>query len=485
MSDEELDDVVRRSAEAYPDEVPLGSWLRMEDKLNQAAMQQEVRQRVNRRVGRLFALEVLLVALALLWWQGRQLLFDEKQPAISAASAVGTVTAPAAAPTTAQSKRQQPQGLAATTPRLAPSAPASSLSQGSTAPAASPGEDRQNDASVASATSARINLFPVPVASERRSAGSFRSFDFSPHAAAPESRTLKPDNFTRYQTPTQTTAEKPALDVETPLTALTGKDAAAAKSPTEAATPTTPTSAPTLVAKPADSLAKTAVAAPVLPTATDSLPLKAKRERPAYRLVVGVMGAPELTAVHTKELTRPGNTVGAVVEYRFMPRLRVRTGVLRSVKLYSARGSDYKPPADYWTWRVPVKRIDADCDILEIPLDLRYDLLQRPTYSLFASAGLTSLLMRNEEYTYGYDRQGQYVKYTWDYARGSNHPLSMLSVSVGYERVLKGRWSAQAEPFLKLPLGGVGFGKIHLRSTGVSFGVKYGLLPSRATPAVP
>jgi|GEM_PF-3772243 len=472
MSDEELDDVVRRSAEAYPDEVPLGSWLRMEDKLNEAAMQQEVRQRVNRRVARLFALEVLLVALALLWWQGRQLLSDEKQPTASVAPAAAPLTA-STAQTTAQTKRQQPQRLATTTPRLAPSAP-------------SPSADLENNAPVYSATSAWPKLFPVPVAPERRAEGRFRSFNFSPQAA-PERRTFESDNIARYHAPVQTTEAKTAPDAENPLIAPTEKNAAAEKSSMEAATPATPTSAPALAAKPADSLAKAAapVVAPVLSTSTDSLPPKAQWERPAYRLVVGVMGAPELTAVHTKELTRPGNTVGAIVEYRFTPRLRVRTGVFRTVKLYSARGSDYKPPADYWTWRVPVNQIDADCDILEIPLDLRYDLLQRPTYSLFASAGLTSLIMRNEEYTYSYDLRGEYKKYTWDYARGSNHPLSMLSLSVGYERALSGRWSAQAEPFLKLPLGGVGFGKIHLRSAGVSFGVKYGLLRPRAAPMAP
>jgi hypothetical protein len=131
---------------------------------------------------------------------------------------------------------------------------------------------------------------------------------------------------------------------------------------------------------------------------------------------------------------------------------------------------------------VPIDRIDANCLILEIPLDLCYDLVRRPTYSLFASAGVASLLMRNEEYTYGYESGGQYKKYTRYYPRGGSHALSVLSLSVGYERALTPRWAAQAEPFVKLPLGGVGFGKIHLRSAGVSLGLKYGLLRPRPAP---
>ena len=107
--------------------------------------------------------------------------------------------------------------------------------------------------------------------------------------------------------------------------------------------------------------------------------------------------------------------------------------------------------------------------------------MQRPSYSVFASAGLTSLVMRNEQYTYKYDLNGLYTERTWNYARGGSHPFSLLNLSVGYERGLGTRWAAQAEPFLKLPLGGVGFGKIHLRSAGVFFGLKYGLFRPPAT----
>jgi hypothetical protein len=51
--------------------------------------------------------------------------------------------------------------------------------------------------------------------------------------------------------------------------------------------------------------------------------------------------------------------------------------------------------------------------------------------------------------------------------------LSVVNLSVGYERNLGRRFSWQAEPFLKLPLGGVGFGKVRLGSGGVFVSLKY------------
>ncbi|UOQ53198.1 hypothetical protein [Hymenobacter cellulosivorans] len=66
MSDEELDALFQRSAENYPDEHNLSAWLQMERKLDEAAAGQLVRQRVLR----IFALEAVVVLMALLGWWG-------------------------------------------------------------------------------------------------------------------------------------------------------------------------------------------------------------------------------------------------------------------------------------------------------------------------------------------------------------------------------------------------------------------------------
>jgi hypothetical protein len=125
--------------------------------------------------------------------------------------------------------------------------------------------------------------------------------------------------------------------------------------------------------------------------------------------------------------------------------------------------------------------LNANCRITEVPLDLRYDIVVRPTYSLFLNAGLTTLFIRNERYAYEYEKNGILTTATWSLARGSNHAFGMLNLSGGVERAVSERWSVQAEPFLKLPLDGVGFGQVRLRSAGVAFSVKYGLL-GRVSP---
>jgi len=119
--------------------------------------------------------------------------------------------------------------------------------------------------------------------------------------------------------------------------------------------------------------------------------------------------------------------------------------------------------------------VDGRCTILDVPLNLRYDVLARPRYQVFGSAGLSSLFMQHETYAYDYEYYGQLYRWESSFTNKNQHWFSVLNLSAGYERNLGQHWRLQVEPYVKLPLGGVGAGKVRLMSGGVFFGVKYGL----------
>jgi hypothetical protein len=225
-----------------------------------------------------------------------------------------------------------------------------------------------------------------------------------------------------------------------------------------------------------DSLRPVALAAH--PAPTDSL-LPRPLVRP-YRLQLGLVAAPELSTVRTAHLSPPGTNVGVQLDYRLARRWRLSTAFLYSVKRYGAAGTDYTVPYTMphgWV----IDDVNAVCRIIDIPLNLRYDLWQRSRYQVFASAGLSSLFMKREQYTYDYAPvYGKPVApYSFEVSNGSRHLLKVLNLSAGYERLLSPRWSVQAEAFAKLPLAGVGYGAVRLRSAGVFFSLRYGLLPGR------
>lgn len=197
----------------------------------------------------------------------------------------------------------------------------------------------------------------------------------------------------------------------------------------------------------------------------------------SVRLVV----SPDLTAIGLKSFTRPGANVGALIEYELMPRLSLQSGVLRGTKLYRALPSDYGNSA-ISSWYVKPESVVGNCDMLDIPINLRYDLMQRPRATgqghnrLFVSGGVSTYVMLNEDYTYNYANPNDpRIKYRQWSTHTGRYEFSHLNLSVGYERALTRRFSWQIEPFMKTSLKGVGFFKLNLLSTGAFFSVRYRL----------
>ncbi|MBO2010543.1 hypothetical protein [Hymenobacter negativus] len=211
---------------------------------------------------------------------------------------------------------------------------------------------------------------------------------------------------------------------------------------------------------------------PLAPIAVVPADLPAPVRQP--RFYIGLVAAPDLTTVKFVDVERPKLNIGVVLEYRLTNRLRVSTGLLRANKQYVARREDYdwgaypKAATRNFTW------VDGACTVLDVPLNLRYDAVVRPQARLFGSVGLSSFFMQRERYMYDYTEYN--TPYVWDrtYVNENQHLFSVLNLSFGYEHRLGTHWSLQAEPYLKVPLAGVGVGKVQLTSGGVFFGAKYG-----------
>jgi|GEM_PF-2037369 len=219
--------------------------------------------------------------------------------------------------------------------------------------------------------------------------------------------------------------------------------------------------------QPATPLPSSLATVPVTPTEVQPL-----LRRP--RLYLGLVGAPDVSTVRMADYQSPRPNYGVVVEYRVLDRLRLTTGVLRGTKVYRARRDDY----DWSGYAIPsyadFEWVEGSCTILDVPLNLRYDVLARPRSLVFGSAGLSSLFMQRESYAYDYSYYRTQYHWQKDYVNENQHWFSVLNLSLGYERRLGQHWGLQAEPYVKLPLGGVGAGKVRLASGGVFFGVKYG-----------
>ena len=80
--------------------------------------------------------------------------------------------------------------------------------------------------------------------------------------------------------------------------------------------------------------------------------------------------------------------------------------------------------------------------------------------------------MKKEDYayTYYYPQTGQVYLYEHTYKNESRNILSIANLSVGYTKKLGKVAELRLEPYVKIPLGGVGYGELPLLSTGIRAG---------------
>lgn len=204
---------------------------------------------------------------------------------------------------------------------------------------------------------------------------------------------------------------------------------------------------------------------------------KEKQERPwAFGLVTGV----DWSRINGTGDRRAGYNYGATVSYNLGKRWSVNTGFIITQKNYSALAKDFTPPKHYWTYYVDLKSLEGNCNMWDIPLNVRYNLSIKPSNTWFVNAGVTSYIMRKQAYTYDYLYNGVPTTSNWKTSSQQNDWFKIINLSLGYERLLNKSWSLQAEPFMKLPLSGVGFGQLDMASYGLLVGLRYKPLFNRA-----
>jgi len=163
--------------------------------------------------------------------------------------------------------------------------------------------------------------------------------------------------------------------------------------------------------------------------------------------------------------------VGLGLGYTFKDRFTIRTGFYSARKVYSASPEAYHPPDVFYSYYPYLEKIDADCKVYELPITFSYSFGRSKQQHWFASAGISSYLMKTETYNYFYKTSplGPTVSRKWGIENQNKHLFSVLGISAGYQRKLSQSLSIIAEPYLKLPLSGVGYGKVRLNSAGLLF----------------
>jgi hypothetical protein len=193
-------------------------------------------------------------------------------------------------------------------------------------------------------------------------------------------------------------------------------------------------------------------------------------------LVLGLVMGPDYSDVGGMSNDQLGNNLGISVGYYLSSRLSLNTGIQYTIKNYWTEGKYFQPGNSGLTPAYAFPRIESvngSSNMFEIPLTLRYDFLKQEKARFFVNAGFSSYLMRKETYTFFFHNAGRAYQWQNQNNQHRNYWFAVASLSAGFEQDLGKGFSFQTEPFLRLPLQGIGDGNIKLNSYGLLFSIRY------------
>jgi hypothetical protein len=201
-----------------------------------------------------------------------------------------------------------------------------------------------------------------------------------------------------------------------------------------------------------------------------------------HNLILSAMAAPDITSGPANKSAKISSNLGMLATYALGSKFSVTSGAIYAKKYYNSggttgavNGSRYTPSTPATDWEVK-----ADCNVLDIPLNVNYKVMNRKKLSVSVNTGLSSYFMLKEKYDYVVDQPGQPQQVTTtEFTNQNQHIFGVANVSVSFDHHISETLSVGVQPFAKLPLTGIGNNDVNLKSTGISFSLNIGLFPAK------
>ena len=183
----------------------------------------------------------------------------------------------------------------------------------------------------------------------------------------------------------------------------------------------------------------------------------------------GIMFGVDMSSVHFQS-AKNGATTGFIIGYAFNNKWSIESGLLWDTKRVYDNGTYFNPPGYTPTNGVTIIAVNGKSRLYELPVNMKYTIISGK-HNLFATTGISSYLMRSENYDYEYTQTNQPGGHNYlSYTKETKNWFSVANFSVGYTYKFGGAGSLRVEPYLKLPLTNLGTANMPIMSTGLNIG---------------
>jgi hypothetical protein len=191
------------------------------------------------------------------------------------------------------------------------------------------------------------------------------------------------------------------------------------------------------------------------------------------RFYAAFLLGPDISTVNFGEIKAAGHSIGISAGIKLSNRFSIETGAFLNQKKYVAEGEYFKAEKLYLPDHSKLLNVSGYCNMIEIPLNIRYNFATNNNYNLFALAGASSYLVQKENYDYQYSRYNNLYSSNKSYSQASNELFNIINLGAGFEKRVGKTTALRIEPYVKLPVKGMGIGDMRLTSAGILVGVRY------------
>lgn len=183
----------------------------------------------------------------------------------------------------------------------------------------------------------------------------------------------------------------------------------------------------------------------------------------------GIMFGVDMSSIHFQS-AQAGGTMGFIIGYSFNEKWSIESGMLWDTKRVYDDGTYFNPPGYTPTNGITITAVNGKSRLYELPVNMKYTIISGK-HNLFATTGISSYLMRTENYDYKYTQNNQPGGHNYlSYTKETKNWFSVANFSIGYTHKLGTMGSIRVEPYLKVPLTNLGTANMPIMSTGLNIG---------------
>lgn len=189
-------------------------------------------------------------------------------------------------------------------------------------------------------------------------------------------------------------------------------------------------------------------------------------------LTLSIVASPDLNSINLLTKTKMGVNAGLLLSVGLTKKLSLSTGVIYAIKPYTSSFDEYHTR---YNFPVTPQSVTADCRVLDVPLNLNYEIFHQTKNKISISSGLSSYFMLRENYHFNYADPNHPGPNDYNISNSNKHLLGILNIGATYQRQLNPKLNIGIQPYIKMPLTKIGYGETKLRSAGIAVNLSWNL----------